>query len=111
MFEYPPLPFDLRLALFWGRWGVEPWDLTGVQRGMVESALHRGDTRTADIYMQDYRLDSTKKAAITRFQPGQHYYALGTRFDTYESALAHLTNRGYTCLGVRTTYVYARQGD
>lgn len=83
--------------------GGDPKSLSEVQYLVVMSALLRGDRQTARQFLNDW--GKLPERPITRYIPGNHFYALGIRFNTYDEAKGHLLNEGFGCSGVRYTYV------
>jgi hypothetical protein len=47
-----------------------------------------------------------KRSSISKWVPGDHYYALGVKFDTYAEAKNYLASQGYECLGLIEQYTY-----
>lgn len=44
---------------------------------------------------------------IQKFIPGEHYHALGCRFDSFHAAKAHLEKYGYTYGGLKIHRIFA----
>jgi len=95
---------------FWDR--AECLDrLTDVQQWMCESALARGDRRQAWAYLREWRAISSRTVRISKFDPGDHFYVLDVKFNSYEEAHAHAEDQGYEVIpGVRSVGV-PRGGD
>lgn len=62
---------------------------------MVESALARRDKVAAIQYLIDWDLVRAKHTRISKFEPGDHYYVLDTKFDTMEEAVEHARQHGF----------------
>jgi len=85
---------------------------TEIRYWLLMSALARQDKRTARIFLQDWKAqDRRPKAKVSKFTPGEHYHALGTKFDSLDEAQRYLFERGYTYGGFEETHVYAKDGD
>lgn len=75
------------------------------------SCFSRRDRRGARQFLVDWTDEYAKPVCpISRFVPGDHYYALDTKFDTYEQASEHIKRSGGR---VGTTIVHRtpREGD
>jgi hypothetical protein len=73
---------------------------------MLMSAFARQDERAVRRFLDDWvAMDRRPKAQVSKFIPGEHYYALSEKFDTFEEAKNHLSNRGYTYAGLLEKYV------
>ena len=116
--DYHGMPWRIYRHIWWDRhpkagefYGGSK--LTDVQRTMIESALARDDEETAEMYLRDWGHDSPSKPEchVSKFVPGSHFYVLGVKFDTYESAMSHAERNGYRVLGLKETFVYTREGD
>lgn len=79
---------------------------------MVYSALARGDANTARMYVNDWSRPRLRPSeVVSRFVPGDHYHAMGERFETLDEAIRHLRLKGRTYAGLKEVHVYAREGD
>lgn len=85
--------------------------LTEVQACIIDSCLQRGDTQHAQQLLGDWNIAAKPKAHVTKWNPGTHYYALDTKFDTFQEARKHLERNSYECLGLRERFIYDRFGD
>lgn len=78
-----------------------------VRYWMVFSALNRGDSRTARMYVNDWSQARTRPAAkVHKWNPGRHYHALSERFDTLQEAKDYLSTKGYVFDGFEERRVF-----
>lgn len=106
------MPWEIYLHLWWEDHGGTS-DLSMCKVYVVESALRRDDTRTAEMHLRDWRDKSRwPTTTVSKFVPGDHYHVLDAKFDRLWEALAYADKRGYrVVLPVKETHVYARDGD
>lgn len=71
-----------------------------VQRYIFRNALVREGIQRAKQFIRDWKLVETQ-AWITKWVPGDHYYAEGEKFDHYSDAERHLKLRGFNVLGLK----------
>lgn len=63
------------------------------------------------MYLADWKAqDRQPTAKVHKFVPGDHYHALGKKFDDLEDAKNHLSRSGYRFAGIEEKFVYAEQG-
>ena len=96
---------DLDLALFLGARGLSAHQLTEVQRWSIRANLQIGDRHRAAKSLADWDLGT--QTALTQYVPGEHYYALGRQYGTYEEAKAAAERAGYRVTGVLYRYAAA----
>jgi hypothetical protein len=53
----------------------------------------------------------TKILQVHKFNPGQHFHVLDTKFDTLDEAIRHLEANGYQYGGLQEKYWPATDGD
>lgn len=66
----------------------------------IQSALARGDTKTAETYYVDTCAAQKRRAVIrvSKFSPGEHFYVGREKFGSLEEAQAHAKRLGYVVL-------------
>lgn len=78
---------------------------------VLASCFGRNDWKGAFQFAIDWSDPySLPTADISRFQPGEHYHVLDTKFDTWIEALNYLEKNGYRRGQSHTVYV-PREGD
>lgn len=73
--------------------------MTEIQHLTLRSALSRGDIKQAEQLLLDWKLQ--KQSWITKWVPGNHFYAQGKKFDHLQDAEAYLKNLGFVSLGLK----------
>ena len=87
-----------------GCWGSVRFDL-------LRSAMCRRDVEAVRIFLHDWLyLDARPGQCAYKYVPGEHFYALNTKFNTLNEAISHLTARGYRYAGLHEERVQ-RLGD
>lgn len=89
--------------------------LTEVQGYIIDSCIARGDLEQARKnigYWNDERARVPRpKRGISKWIPGDHFYALGEKFRTLELAIEHLESEGFAFDGiVRERFQYRENG-
>lgn len=88
--------------------------LTEVQSAIIDSCLARGDREKAEQLIQDWNNERDGKrptADISKWLPGDHYYALDKKFRTLGDAESYLQSRGYRFSGkIRERFEYRESG-
>lgn len=102
-------------------WGVRAMFLNGDVRGYLVRLVDAGalTERQALEFARrgkatgaiKFQAPIVKQEAIHKWVPGDHYYALGEKFNTMAEAEAHLERNGFKCLGLRETFVYPGDGS
>ena len=78
---------------------------------VLKSAMARQDWKGCLQFALDWSDPSSLPTAdISRFQPGDHYHVLDTKFNTWIEALEYLEKNGYRRGSTHTVYV-PREGD
>ena len=70
---------------------------------MFRNALARDGIKRAEQFLVDWHMKEQKTAWVTKWVPGDHFYAQGKKFDRYEDAMKHLLSLGFTVLGLKET--------
>lgn len=79
---------------------------------MVYSALARQDYDCTRRYVHDWSEPKSRSSeVVSKFVPGDHYHALGERFDTLDEAIHYLKSNGRIYGGLKEVYVYPKEGD
>lgn len=85
--------------------------LTEIQGYMIDSCLNRGDIEGAKRFIQDWNATKVKpKRDVSKWTPGDHYYALDQKFVTLEAAIEHLKAKGYEFGELRERFQYRENG-
>lgn len=86
---------------------------TEVQQCLIESMLVRRDKGKAYQALVDWKLMTSKHTRISKYEPGSHFYVLETKFDSYDEAVHHAREHGYTSISMHVVNVnnYIRSGD
>lgn len=89
---------------------------TELQQLTVESALARGDTAQARAYLEDWEHIAKRYTRVSKYEPGDHYYVLDTKFESLEEAIEHARELGWHTLPLTIIKVNAvlsgyRTGD
>lgn len=88
--------------------------LTEIQSMILDSCLARGDIEQAEKDIADWNTQrvaaSRRTEYVSKWVPGDHYYALDQKFDTLAKAKAHLKRRGYAYGGLRERFQYRSSG-
>lgn len=84
---------------------------TEIQQLIVESMLVRRDVGAAVQALWDWRVLEQRLTRVSKFEPGDHYYVLDTKFDSYELSVLRMTqcvisSRRSAC--VRVTFMTTR---
>jgi hypothetical protein len=111
-FGSEPLVWIIYVRDFWEKAGVLG-RTTEVQQLLVESALVRCDTISATQMLIDWQLLQAPHTRISKYVPGDHYYVLDTKFDSYAEAADHARRHGFFSTSLHTVNVdgYQRRGD
>lgn len=78
---------------------------TEVQWLVFRNALKMDGIARAEQFLVDWGLKEKKVAWITKWVPGDHYYAQGVKFDRYVDAERHLKGLGFSVLGLKEVVV------
>lgn len=76
------------------------------------SAFNRHDREAAERFVRDWKNESfrrKKRANVSKWIPGSHYYALDQKFDTLAEAKEHLRDNGYEFGSLIETRVYGEE--
>lgn len=74
---------------------------TEVQWYVFRNALARDGIEAAEQLLFDWQMKAQKTAWVTKWVPGDHFYAQDKKFDRYEQAVAHLESLGFKVLGLK----------
>lgn len=92
----------------------ESGPLSEVQGYIIDSCLNRGDRDKARQMIRDWNAQRLKlsrpKLHVSKWVPGDHYYALSKKFNTLEAAIQHLEENGYQFDGLRQRFQYRENG-
>jgi hypothetical protein len=89
--------------------------LSEVQSGIIDSCLAREDYKAARQFISDWNETRAKESArvvdISKWIPGDHYYALSQKFSSLSEAESHVRKQGYIFSGVvRERFHYRESG-
>lgn len=86
--------------------------LTEVQGWIIKAHLDNGDEAGAKELIQDWNAQRDRKLAdVSKWLPGDHYYALDKKFDTLDGATRYLESKGFKFSGcVRERFMYRESG-
>lgn len=86
--------------------------LTEVQSFIIDSCLARRDLDTARQHIIDWnRQRDSKESDISKWTPGDHFYALDKKFSTLGEAIDYLRIKGFRFSGnIRERYAYRESG-
>lgn len=85
--------------------------LSEVQGYIIDSCLARGDFDKAHQLIKDWNSRSTRPVNyVSKWIPGNHFYALNAKFDAIEDAISHLEAAGYRYGGLRERFQYRENG-
>lgn len=83
----------------------------GMRADMLRSAFARHDRRAVVRMVKDWTTPRGRRtASVTKWVPGDHFYALDEKFDSLEAARSHLRKNGYEYEGLTETRMY-HDGD
>jgi len=96
------LPMPVAYRIFTDRMRDKHGDfyITEIRSYEIQSALARGDERTAETYVIDMiaAQKDRKVTRISKFSPGEHYYVGREKFGSLEEAQKHAESLGYLVL-------------
>jgi hypothetical protein len=81
---------------------------------LIRSALNRHDEDAVRVFVNDWAdmgIRGPKSAMVSRWVPGDHFYALDEKFESLYEAIQHLKNNGYKYSGITERHVYKHDGD
>lgn len=82
------------------------------RREILVSCMARGYHEWPAVaqFLRDWcAQDRRPSREVTKFVPGDHYYALDQKFNSLSSAIDHLQASGYRYSGLREKHVYTEQ--
>lgn len=85
--------------------------LTMTEGYLIDSCLNRGDIEQAEKFIRDWNSTLAKpKRCISKWIPGNHYYALSEKFNSLEDAINHLKINGFEYDGLQERFQYRENG-
>jgi hypothetical protein len=78
---------------------------------LLISTMTRQDWDACRKFLLDWCQPHSKPAIlVTRFQPGNHWHVLDTKYSTLDAARHHLEQKGYRFAGTQVVYA-PKEGD
>lgn len=85
--------------------------LSEVQSYIIDSCLNRGDEAAAKVFINDWNQSRSRPIRdVSKWIPGEHFYALDKKFSSLDEAIGYLGENGFSFGTLRERFQYRESG-